>query len=412
MRGWLRGRGTAACSSTQGATPSAVHAGAPRCFRSDPRRTVALARAAGLLACLTGGVLASARPAHAQYVGQISAFVIDSRTGAVLSQLNPDLRRYPASLTKLMTLYVAFKALRNGQITLDQAVPVSAHASSMEPSKLGLVPGTYLTVEQAILGLVTKSANDAACALGELIAGGDESRFAAIMTQQAQALGMTNTVFRNASGLPDPEQMTTARDLSTLTRHLIADFPDDYHYFAVPGFLFHGHLVPNHDPMLKIYPGADGLKTGYTADAGHNLVTSAVRDDVRLVGVVMGARTNPQRSVVMAHLLDDGFAQEGVAPVVRPLVMARTRRRFGGRAAIALAAASRSIAGSAPAEVAELPETPRHGQHGRLRHVAAPPLKHAADTVRSHAPASAHGAHVRLVSTRVPAHPAHRKTRG
>ncbi|WP_264812773.1 D-alanyl-D-alanine carboxypeptidase family protein, partial [Gluconacetobacter sacchari] len=284
---------------------------------------VSLGLAAGYLAT---SVVAVPR-AHAQYVGQISSIVMDARTGAVLSQSNPDLQRYPASLTKLMTLYLAFKAMRAGQITLDQSVPVSAHAASMEPSKLGLVPGSYLTVEQAVLGLVTKSANDAACALGELMGGGDEARFAELMTRQARALGMVNTSFRNASGLPNEEQVTSARDLAVLTRQIITEFPEYYHYFSVPAFYFHGRQVPNHDPMLRIYPGADGLKTGYTALAGRNLVTSAMRDNVRLIGVVLGARSNPQRSALMAGLLDDGFRQEGVADVRRPLVLARGSRR-------------------------------------------------------------------------------------
>ncbi|MBB2200139.1 D-alanyl-D-alanine carboxypeptidase family protein [Gluconacetobacter tumulisoli] len=302
--------------------------------------------------------------ARAQYVGQLSSIVMDARTGAVLSQSNPDLQRYPASLTKLMTLYLAFKGLRAGQVSLDQTVPVSAHAASMEPSKLGLVPGSYLTVEQAVLGLVTKSANDAACALGELLGGGDEVRFADMMTRQAHALGMTNTTFRNASGLPNAEQVTSARDLAILTRQIIAEFPEYYHYFAVPAFYFHGRQVPNHDPMLRVYPGADGLKTGYTADAGRNLVTSAIRENVRLIGVVLGARTNPQRSAVMASLLDDGFHQEGVADVPRVMVLARGRTRHG-RAAIMLAAASRS-AGAGPEQLAELPVASR--RHTSLRH--------------------------------------------
>ncbi|MFT8421870.1 MAG: D-alanyl-D-alanine carboxypeptidase family protein [Gluconacetobacter sp.] len=325
------------------------------------RLTVGLA--AGYLATT---VIATPR-AHAQYVGQISSIVMDARTGAVLSQSNPDLQRFPASLTKLMTLYMAFKAMRAGQITLDQAVPVSAHSASMEPSKLGLVPGSYLTVEQAVLGLVTKSANDAACALGELLGGGDEARFADLMTRQARALGMANTTFRNASGLPNEEQMTSARDLAVLTRQIITEFPEYYHYFAVPAFYFHGRQVPNHDPMLRIYPGADGLKTGYTALAGRNLVTSAVRENVRLIGVVLGARTNPQRSALMAGILDDGFRQEGVADVRRPLVLARGNRR---RAAVMLAAATRGSAG--PEQVAELPSTPRHHVLARHGHAHAP----------------------------------------
>ena len=238
------------------------------------------------------GLLGTTGIAHAQYRGELSTIIMDASTGRVLEQSNPDLQRYPASLTKLMTLYLTFDALRANRISLDQAVPVSVHAASMEPSKLDLQPGSYLTVEQAILGLVTKSANDAACALGEMLGGGSETAFAQMMTQKARSLGMSETTFRNASGLPDPEQVSTARDFAQLTRHLIADFPEQYHYFSVPGFLFHGREVPNHDPMLRIYPGADGLKTGYTMDAGLNLVTSAVRGNVRLIGVVQIGRAH------------------------------------------------------------------------------------------------------------------------
>lgn len=276
-----------------------------------------------LVGCCAAGM--TARPAQAQYVGQISSFVIDAGTGQILQQYNPDLQRFPASLTKLMTLYLAFQALRDSRIALDQAVPVSLHAASMEPTKLGLVPGTYVTVEQAILALVTKSANDAACALGEMLADGNEQRFGQLMTQQARLLGMSNTTFRNASGLPDPGQVSTARDFAVLARHLIRDFPDQYHYFAVPAFMFHGRMIGNHDPMLRAYPGADGLKTGYTIDAGHNLVSSAMRGNVRLIGVLLGARTNPQRTAMMANLLDAGFQQEGVP------VMARVVPHVSGR---------------------------------------------------------------------------------
>ena len=244
-----------------------------------------------------------------------ASIVIDNGSGRVMEAANADALRYPASLTKLMTLYMAFEALRDKRITLGQVVPVSGHAASMEPSKLGLLPGTYFTVSDAILGIVTKSANDAACALGEML-GGDEERFAQMMTLRARALGMTSSTFRNASGLPNAEQTTTARDLAVLAHHLIQDFPEHYHYFSEPVFYFHGRAIPNHDRMLTAYEGADGLKTGYTLLAGHNLVTSAMRGGVRLVGVVMGARSNPERDAHMATLLDDGFEQLGV-PVTR-----------------------------------------------------------------------------------------------
>jgi D-alanyl-D-alanine carboxypeptidase len=181
----------------------------------------------------------------------------------------------------------------------------------MAPTKLGLVPGTKLTVEQALLGLVTKSANDAAAALGELM-GGDEARFAQMMTLRARALGMNHTVFRNASGLPDPEQTSTARDMAILARHLILDFPGMYHYFSTPSFAFHGRIIANHDRMLVSYPGADGLKTGYTDASGLNLVTSAVRDNVRLIGVVFGASNGAERDRHMTALLDAGYERMDV----------------------------------------------------------------------------------------------------
>jgi D-alanyl-D-alanine carboxypeptidase len=258
------------------------------------------------LGCLVPG-LARAQIGSYRY----SSIVVDDASGKVTEAVNADAPRYPASLTKLMTLYVTFEALRDHHVTLNQIVPVSGHAASMEPSKLGLLPSTRLTVEEAILAIVTKSANDAACALGELV-GGNEDRFAQLMTLRARALGMTHSTFRNASGLPDPEQVTTARDLALLAHHLIEDFPTEYHYFSVPSFYFHGREIPNHDRMLTDYEGADGLKTGYTVASGHNLVTSAVRGGVRLIGVVMGASSNPERDIHMASLLDNGFTQLGV----------------------------------------------------------------------------------------------------
>jgi D-alanyl-D-alanine carboxypeptidase len=262
-------------------------------------------------------------PVNAQ-VGsdRYASIVIDARTGDLLSAAAPDEPRYPASLTKMMTIYMLFEALRDRRVTLNQLVPVSAHSAAMMPSKLGLVPGTVITVEQALLGLVTKSANDAAAALGELL-GGDEERFAQMMTMRARALGMSRTTFRNASGWPDPDQVSTARDLAVLARHLVQDYPVEYRYFSTPSFVFHGRVIPNHDRMLQIYPGADGLKTGYTEASGCNLVTSAVRGDVRLIGVVMGTVNGVERDNNMASLLDAGFDRMGVP--VSPMETARTR---------------------------------------------------------------------------------------
>lgn len=270
-----------------------------------------------LLAALAAASLlpAAARAQIGSY--RYSSIIVDDASGRVTEAVNADASRYPASLTKLMTLYMVFEALRDHRITLDQLVPVSEHAASMEPTKLGLVPGSSMTVEEGILAAVTKSANDAACALGELV-GGSEDRFAQMMTLRARALGMTHTTWRNASGLPDPEQVTTARDLALLAHHLIQDFPNQYHYFSVPSFYFHGHMIPNHDRMLEDYDGADGLKTGYTVASGHNLVTSAKRGDVRLIGVVLGASSNTERDIHMASLLDTSFGDLGVPVEPKP----------------------------------------------------------------------------------------------
>jgi D-alanyl-D-alanine carboxypeptidase len=276
------------------------------------------------VALVIAGLLA-AKPSQAQIGSdRYSSIVMDANSGAILSAVNPDEPRHPASLTKMMTLYMVFEALRDHRISHDELVPVSYHAASMEPTKLGLTPATRLSVEEAILSLVTMSANDAAAALGELL-GGSEDRFAEMMTLRARALDMRNTTFRNASGLPDPEQYSTARDMAVLARHLIRDFPDEYHYFSTPSFVFHRRVIYNHDHMLKLYPGADGMKTGYTNASGLNLVTSAVRGDVRLIGVVFGAANGNERDVHMAALLDQGYEREDVPiqPRHEPTLSAR-----------------------------------------------------------------------------------------
>jgi D-alanyl-D-alanine carboxypeptidase len=257
-------------------------------------------------ALLAVGIL----PVRAQGLPPMSAILIDARSGQTLYAQNADEPRYPASLTKLMTLYLLFEALRDHRITFNEMMPVSVHAASVEPVKLGARPGSRITVQEAILGMVTLSANDAATVAGEFLAGGDETRFGALMTLKAHALGMNDTVFHNASGLPDPAQVTTAHDLAILARRLVVDFPDDYHFFSTPSFVFHGRVIFNHDHLLKSYPGADGMKTGYTNAAGHNLVTSAMRGGVRLIGVVMAAPSNGYRDHQMAAMLDGGFGQE------------------------------------------------------------------------------------------------------
>ncbi len=277
-----------------------------------------------LMAGVGASLSVALSPAAQAQIGsdRYSSIVVDAATGNVLEQANPDAPRHPASLAKLMTLYMVFEALRDRRISLNEMVPVSAHAASMEPSKLGLLPSTRITVEEAILGLVTKSANDAAAALGELL-GGSEDRFAQMMTLRARALGMAHSTFTNASGLPDPDEWSTARDLAILARHLLTDFPNNYAYFSTPSFTFQRRIIFNHDGMLRSYPGADGMKTGYTEASGHNLVTSAVHSGVRLIGVVLGAGSNPERDVHMALLLNEGFEQMGVPPEQRTLVANR-----------------------------------------------------------------------------------------
>jgi D-alanyl-D-alanine carboxypeptidase len=285
------------------------------------RPTHALLR--GLVALCTGLALwLAAGPAAAQIgSARYAAMVVDARNGNVLISANADEQRYPASLTKMMTIYMLFEALREGRVQLTTPIRMSEEAASRPPSKLGLPAGRTLTVEQAILVLVTKSANDVAAAVGEHLAGSEE-RFGQMMTLRARALGMTRTTFRNASGLPDPDNVTTARDMATLGLRLIRDYPDRYRYFSTVHFAWGRQTIRNHNRMLGDYDGADGIKTGFIRDSGFNIVTSAVRDGVRLVGVTMGGSSWVERDRHMGALLDQGFAQVGVAPRAPSALMA------------------------------------------------------------------------------------------
>ncbi|MCA3423687.1 MAG: D-alanyl-D-alanine carboxypeptidase [Roseomonas sp.] len=250
-----------------------------------------------------------------------SAIVIEARTGSVLIDAGADEPRFPASLTKMMTLYMVFEALRDGRTQLGSRIVMSEEAASRPPSKLGIPAGGGLTVEQAILALVTKSANDVAAAVGEHLAGSEE-RFAQMMTMRARSLGMTQTRFRNASGLPDWEQVTTARDMATLGRRLFTDFPNRYHYFGTVHFAWGRAQIRNHNRMLGDYDGADGIKTGFINASGFNIVTSAQRDGVRLVGATFGGSSWVERDRHMGVLLDQGFSRMGVAPRAPSSVMA------------------------------------------------------------------------------------------
>jgi D-alanyl-D-alanine carboxypeptidase len=233
--------------------------------------------------------------------------IVDATSGRELAAEQPDDPRYPASLTKLMTLYLTFSALDSGRLSLGDALPVSVNAMNAPPTKMGMTAGSKVIVRDAIMGLVTRSANDAAVLLAEAL-GGTEENFARTMTQKARQLGMTSTFYRNASGLPNREQVTTARDMAKLAHALLRDFPQYYPIFSVQSYLYKGHPLTNHNHMLATYPGADGLKTGYTAASGFNLVMSAVRDNRRLIGVVMGGDSPGQRDHLMAELMDRGFA--------------------------------------------------------------------------------------------------------
>jgi D-alanyl-D-alanine carboxypeptidase len=245
------------------------------------------------------------------------AIVLDADTGQVLRELNPDAVTYPASLTKMMTLFLTFEALNQGRIRLDTYFPVSEAAAAHAPSRLGLRPGEQVTVRDLILGIVTKSANDAAATLAEGLGGGSEPAFAQMMTQKAHQLGMTRTSYRNASGLPDPGQLTTARDIARLALALVHDFPREYRYFSVREFQFEGRIVNGHDHLLDNYPGTDGIKTGFTVASGFNLASSAVHDGHRLIGVILGGESGRIRDGEMERLLDVGFADLGrEAPVM------------------------------------------------------------------------------------------------
>ncbi|WP_309643150.1 D-alanyl-D-alanine carboxypeptidase [Phenylobacterium sp.] len=235
-----------------------------------------------------------------------AAVVVDAKTGEVLYAKRADSPRYPASITKVMTLYLAFEALASGRLKLDDPVMISPRAAAQAPTKLGLPAGETLTVEQAMGAMATKSANDIAVALAEKL-GGSEARFAAMMTLRAQELGMQNTRFVNASGLPDSRQISTARDLAILSRAVMRDYPQYYGLFGAKSFSFRGTSLRNHNGMLNTMPGVDGIKTGYTNASGFNIAVSAARNNKRLITVVLGAPSTAWRNNNATQLMTTGF---------------------------------------------------------------------------------------------------------
>ena len=255
---------------------------------------------------------------ESSYSPPFSSIVVDANSGNVLQANAADGSRHPASLTKIMTLYLLFERLESGKMALDDELKVSEHASEQAPTKLGLKPGQTIEVEDAIKGLVTRSANDAAVTIAEAI-GGSEENFAKLMTRKARALGMSKTVYRNASGLPDDDQVTTARDQSILGRSIQERFPKYYKYFATNDFRYHGSVIRNHNHLLGKVEGVDGIKTGYTRASGFNLVTSIRRGNRHLVAVVMGGRSASSRDGVMRGLLaehiNEGSTKRTVAAI-------------------------------------------------------------------------------------------------
>jgi D-alanyl-D-alanine carboxypeptidase len=356
---------------------------------------------------LVGAGPAEARRSHVAIGapgGPVFAWILlDAETGQVLSEQNADVLTYPASLTKMMTLYLTFEALNQGRVRLDQGFRVSAEAASHAPSKLGLTPGDLVPLRDLILGVVTRSANDAAAVIAENLAGSEEN-FARHMTWKARQLGMQQTWYQNASGLPNPSQRTTARDTARLALALYHQFPREYRYFSTREFDFRGEPIRTHNHLLEWYQGADGIKTGFVNASGFNLAASAVRDGHRLLGVIMGGRSARTRDMQMASLLDQGFAAlrgHTAPPQAGTLVVAAAPPHIAAPAASATvpasataaeivagpivdsASAAARTAAAAPAAVAERPATTERSD--ALRRVADAALKHLAPVSKASA---------------------------
>ncbi len=261
------------------------------------------------------------------WAAKYASIVVDMDTAEVLHARDADEIRYPASLTKVMTLYMVFDALDSGKLKLNERLPVSKAASRQQPSKLGLKAGSTLKVEDGIRALVTKSANDVAVVFAEKLAG-TESKFATKMNAKAKELGLEKTVFRNASGLPDKRQVTTARDMAKLAEAMILDHKDRYNYFALPSFTWNKRKYENHNTLLKKVKGVDGIKTGYTNASGYNLMASAERDGRRVIAIMMGGSTGRARDAHVADLLEAAFLEVTDAPVVGVADL-RDRLSFG-----------------------------------------------------------------------------------
>ncbi|MGY4428680.1 D-alanyl-D-alanine carboxypeptidase [Bradyrhizobium sp. F1.13.1] len=297
---------------------------------------------------------------------KFASIIVDGNSGSVLQATSPDGIRHPASLTKIMTLYLLFERLESGKMKLDTEMPVSQHAADQDPTKLNLRAGQTIRVEDAIKGLVTRSANDAAVVIAEAI-GGDEDDFAQMMTRKARSLGMSRTVYRNANGLPNDEQVTTARDQATLGRAIQERFPRYYRYFATSTFNWRGQSIRNHNHLLGNVEGVDGIKTGYTRASGFNLVTSMRRGNRHLIGVVLGGRSGGSRDAIMRNLLAENLDKAATTHTV-----AAVTERNGSDAAAEVADASDTPTRSAPqVQAAAAPEAAPSRLAARLSTLAA-----------------------------------------
>jgi D-alanyl-D-alanine carboxypeptidase len=253
-------------------------------------------------ACSTTSTLEVPPPSTAQTSPKYAAIVVDANSGAILFQANADQPRYPASLTKMMTLYMLFEAIETGRISRDTLIPVSDYARTQPPSKIGFKRGQSVDVDTAIRALAVKSANDVAVAVAEFL-GGTEEQFAQMMTAKARQLGMSSTTFRNASGLPDDQQRTTARDMALLGMALRRRFPSHYAYFSGTSFNYNGRTIRGHNDLIGKVDGVDGIKTGYIRASGYNIVTSVNRDGRRMVVVVMGGENAKSRNAHVHELI-------------------------------------------------------------------------------------------------------------
>lgn len=270
----------------------------------SPSMMTDLSRRLLLALAVTLSVIAPAtaeiqKPGHAH-------ILVDAGTGKILEAENADMVLYPASLTKMMTLYITFEALHSGRFTWDQRLTISKNANDKEPYKFAIGAGNTISVREAVMGMVVLSTNDAATAVAEELAGSEEA-FGQMMTSKARELGMTSTVFTNPSGLPDPRQVTTATDMARLGLALVRDFPEEYKLFASRGMTFRSMKFRGHNAFLSQYPGAEGIKTGFTNASGYNIVTAASNGNRRLIGVVLGADSANARTQEMITLFDRHF---------------------------------------------------------------------------------------------------------